>query len=166
MNFCMINFSEKQKMNGVWIAIIPTCFISCLASFQEMKPLADDWKNILPLLITMLIMTALCVFMFKIELKTNYTDEYVQVLYTPFHWKPKNFYWKDVAHMETRTADCLKEYWGWGINKGTRKNRSYTAYGDYGLQLTFKDGKRLFIGSQNKVELERVVEEIKTKEFN
>ena len=56
-------------MNGVWIAIIPTCFISCLVSFQEMKPLADDWKNILPLLITMLIMTALCVFMFKIELK-------------------------------------------------------------------------------------------------
>jgi hypothetical protein len=156
----MINFSEKQKMPGVWIAIIPTCFITCLISFQEMKPLADDWKNILPLLITILIMTSLGVFMFKIELKTNYTDEYVQVLYSPFHWKPKNFYWKDVAHMETRTAECLKEYWGWGI-KGARKNRAYIAYGDYGLQLTFKNGYRLFIGSQNKEELEKVVVELK-----
>ena len=162
----MINFSEKQKTNGVWIAIIPTCFISCLVSFQEMKPLADDWKNILPLLITILVMTALCVFMFKFELKTNYTDEYVQVIYSPFHWKPKKFYWKDVVHFETRNADSFSEYyWGWGI-KGARKNRAYTAYGDFGLQLTFKDGKRLFIGSQNKVELEKVVAEIKTKEFN
>ena len=109
----MINFSEKQKMPGVWIAIIPTCFISCLVSFQEMKPLADDWKNILPLLITILIMTALCVFMFKIELKTYYTDEYVQVLYSPFHWKPKKFYWKDVVHFETRNADSFSEYY-WG----------------------------------------------------
>ena len=99
---------------------------------------------------------------FKIELKTNYTDEYVQVLYSPFHWKAKKFYWKDIAHFETRTAECLKEYWGWGI-KGTRKNRSYTAYCDFGLQLTFKDGKRLFIGSQNKVELEKVVEVLKEK---
>lgn len=159
----MINFSEKQKMNGVWIAIIPTCFLSCLVSFQEMKPLADDWKNILPLLITILVMTALCVFMFKFELKTNYTDEYVQVLYSPFHWKPKKFYWKDVVHFETRNADSFSEYyWGWGI-KGTRKNRAYTAYGDFGLQLTFKNGYRLFIGSQNKVELERVIESLKEK---
>ena len=159
----MINFSEKQKMPGVWIAIIPTCFLSCLVSFQEMKPLADDWKNILPLLITILVMTALCVFMFKFELKTNYTDEYVQVIYSPFHWKPKKFYWKDVVHFETRNADSFSEYyWGWGI-KGARKNRAYTAYGDYGLQLTFKDGKRLFIGSQNKVELEKVVNELNDK---
>ena len=159
----MINFSEKQKMPGVWIAIIPTCFLSCLVSFQEMKPLADDWKNILPLLITMLIMTALCVFMFKVELKTNYTDEYVQVLYSPFHWKPKKFYWKDVVHFETRNADYFSEYfWRWGI-KGARKNRAYTADGDFGLQLTFKDGKRLFIGSQNKVELEKVVNELRDK---
>ena len=159
----MINFSEKQKMPGVWIAIIPTCFLSCLVSFQEMKPLADDWKNILPLLITILVMTALCVFMFKFELKTNYTDEYVQVLYSPFHWKPKKFYWKDVVHFETRNADYFSEYyWGWGI-KGARKNRAYTADGDFGLQLTFKDGKRLFIGSQNKVELEKVVNELNDK---
>ena len=159
----MINFSEKQKMPGVWIAIIPTCFLSCLVSFQEMKPLADDWKNILPLLITMLIMTALCVFMFKFELKTNYTDEYVQVIYSPFHWKPKKFYWKDVVHFKTRNADSFSEYyWGWGI-KGARKNRAYTADGDFGLQLTFKDGKRLFIGSQNKVELEKVVNELNDK---
>ena len=159
----MTLFSEKQKMNGVWIAIIPSCFISCLVSFQEMKPLADDWKNILPLLITILVMTALCVFMFKFELKTNYTDEYVQVLYSPFHWKPKKFYWKDVVHFETRNADSFSEYyWGWGI-KGTRKNRAYTAYGDFGLQLTFKNGYRLFIGSQNKVELERVIESLKEK---
>ncbi len=161
----MINFSEKQKMNGIWIAIIPTCFISCLASFLEMKPLADDWKNILPLMITILIMSALCVFMFKIELKTNYTDEYLQVLYSPFHRKAKKFYWKDVVHFETRNADSFNEYWGW-INKGTRKNRAYTAYGDFGLQLTFNNGNRLFIGSQKKAELEKLVEEIKTKEFN
>jgi hypothetical protein len=102
-------------------------------------------------------------FMFKIELKTKYTDEYVQVLYSPFHWKPKKIYWKDVVHFETRNADSFSEYyWGWGRGiKGARKNRAYIAYGDYGLQLTFKNGYRLFIGSQNKEELEKVVVELK-----
>ena len=156
----MINFIENQKTNGVWIAIIPISFVACFASFQEMKPLSEDWKNILPFLTITLIMTALCIFMFSLKLKTNYTDKYVQVQYSPFHWKPKIFYWEDVAELETRTADCLKEYWGWGY-KGTKKNRSYTAYGDFGLQLTFKNGNRLFIGSQKKEEMEELIDRIK-----
>ena len=96
------------------------------------------------------------------EIKTYITEEYIQVQYFPFNLKPKTIYWNELASFETRTADCLTEYWGWGY-KGTKKNRAYTAYGDYGLQLTFTNGNRLFIGSQKKEELDRMVESLKGK---
>ncbi len=161
----MITFSEKQKMKGLWIAIIPATLISIFVAYQESANLLKDWKSVLPFLGVLLLMISVILLLFKMEITTYITDEYIQVQYFPFNLKPKTIYWNELASFETRTADCLKEYWGWGY-KGTKKNRAYTAYGDFGLQLTFTNGNRLFIGSQKKAELEKVVEEIKTKEFN
>lgn len=156
----MTTFTEKQKMNGVWIAVIPSSFLACLATYKEMKPISEDWKNILPLITTILIMVSICIFMYMTELRTQITNEFIQVRYFPFHLKPKTFYWNDITSFETRSADSLNEYWGWGI-RGTKKNRACTAYGDYGIQLTFQNGNRLFIGSQKKEELEAFINTLK-----
>jgi hypothetical protein len=94
------------------------------------------------------------------EIRTTITNEYIEVQYFPFNLKPRKIFWNELASFETRTADCLKEYWGWGY-KGTKKNRAYTAYVDYGLQLTFQNGNRLFIGSQKKEELENIIKTLK-----
>ena len=157
----MIHFSEKQKMKGLWIAILPSALIPCFMAYKDHETLFKDWNSALPFFGVLFLIISVILLLLKMEIRTTITKEYIQVQYFPFNLKPRTIYWNELTTFETRTADCLKEYWGWGY-KGTRKNRSYTAYGDYGLQLTFKNGKRLFIGSQNKAELEKVVDEIKT----
>ena len=156
----MTTFSEKQKMKGLWIVIIPFVLIHCFIAFKDSDKLLHDWKSILPFLGVLLLMISVILLLFKMVITTTITEDYIQVQYFPFNLKPKTIYWNELTSFETRTADCLKEYWGWGY-KGTKKNRSYTAYGDYGLQLTFKNGYRLFIGSQKKEELKSVVENLK-----
>jgi hypothetical protein len=156
----MTTFTEKQKMKGLWIAIVPATLISIFVAYQESAKLLHDWKSILPFIGVLLLMISVILLLFKMEVKTTITNEYIEVQYFPFNLKPRKIYWNELASFETRTADCLKEYWGWGY-KGTKKNRAYTAYGDYGLQLTFQNGNRLFIGSQKKEELERVIRELK-----
>ena len=156
----MTTFSEKQKMKGLWIAIIPSVFIPCFMIFKDHKTLFHDWNSAFPFIGVLLLIISLILLFLKMEVKTTITNEYIEVQYFPFNLKPRKIFWNELASFETRTADCLKEYWGWGY-KGTKKNRAYTAYGDYGLQLTFHNGNRLFIGSQKKEELEAIIKTLK-----
>jgi hypothetical protein len=157
-----MEFTEIQKMKGLWVAIIPATLIPCFIIYKEYSNLFQDWKEFLPFLGVLLIMSSVILLLLKMKLTTKINHDYIQIQYFPFNLKPKIIYWNELTSFETRTADCLKEYWGWGY-KGTKKNRSYTAYGDFGLQLTFKNGNRLFIGSQKKEEMEKVINEMKTK---
>ena len=129
-------------------------------AYKDHETLFKDWNSALPFIGVLFLIISVILLLLKMEIRTTITKEYIQVQYFPFNLKPRTIYWNELTTFETRTAECLKEYWGWGY-KGTKKNRSYTAYGDYGLQLTFKNGKRLFIGSQNKAELEKVVNKLK-----
>lgn len=143
-------------MKGFWIAIIPSAFIPCYMAYKDHQTIFHDWNSALPFIGVVSLLIFVIFLFLKMEITTTITEEYIQVQYFPFNLKPKTIYWNELASFETRTADCLKEYWGWGY-KGTKKNRAYTAYGDFGLQLTFKNGNRLFIGSQKKEELESIV---------
>ncbi len=143
-------------MKGLWIAIIPSVFIPCFMTYKDHQTIFHDWNSALPFFGVVFLIIFVIFLLLKMEITTTITEDYIQVQYFPFNLKPKTIYWNKLASFETRTADCLKEYWGWGY-KGTKKNRSYTAYGDYGLQLTFTNGNRLFIGSQKKEELESIV---------
>jgi len=156
----MTTFSEKQKMKGLWIAIIPSVFIPCFMAYKDYQTLFQDWNSALPFIGVLFLIISVILLLLKMKISTTISNECIEVQYFPFNLKPRKIYWNELTSFETRTADCLKEYWGWGY-KGTKKNRSYTAYGDYGLQLTFQNGNRLFIGSQKKEELEKVVRELK-----
>jgi TATA-box binding protein (TBP) (component of TFIID and TFIIIB) len=53
----------------------------------------------------------------------------------------------------------LLEYGGWGIKYG-RKGKAYNVSGNRGVQLVFKDGKQLLIGSQRAEELAEAISSI------
>lgn len=153
-------FSEKQKMKGIWIALIPALIIVTLSMYQK----GFNSTDLTPMITSITLVLLVIILLFKMQLKTVIFEDRIEVQYFPFHLKPRIIRFDELTAFETRTADCLKEYWGWGY-KGTKKNRSYTAYGDFGLQLTFKNGNRLFIGSQKQGELEKVVNQLKGGEL-
>ena len=52
-----------------------------------------------------------------------------------------------IATYEARQYRPLLDYGGWGIRFG-RGGKAYTVSGQQGVQLVFKNGQRLLIGSQ------------------
>ena len=153
-------FSEKQKMKGILIALIPALIIVTLSMYQK----GFNSTDLTPMITSITLVLLVIILLLKMQLKTAIFEYRIEVQYFPFHLKQRIIRFDELTSFETRVADCAKEYWGWGY-KGTKKNRSYTAYGDFGLQLTFKNGNRLFIGSQKQGELEQVVNQLKGGEL-
>ncbi|MHC4338483.1 MAG: hypothetical protein ACYSTG_11155 [Planctomycetota bacterium] len=61
-----------------------------------------------------------------------------------------------------RTYKPIREYGGWGIRYSFRKGigRAYNMSGNKGVQLVFKNGKKLLIGSQKPDELAQAINSI------
>ncbi|NOR28731.1 MAG: hypothetical protein GQ540_09425, partial [Lutibacter sp.] len=58
-----------------------------------------------------------------------------------------------------RNYDAIFEYGGWGVKFSFRKKKgkSFTTKGDIGLQLELNSGRKILIGTQQKEELQRVL---------
>jgi hypothetical protein len=88
--------------------------------------------------------------------------EGIIVRFFPFHLKPKVYLWSDIESLEVRKYKPVREFGGWGI-KGTKNNKVFNISGDMGLQITFKSGKKLLIGTAEPQKLEIALLEIREK---
>ena len=99
------------------------------------------------------------------NMKTNISKNEIEVDYFPFLKKKIN--WSEVKSAQVRKYSPLREYGGWGIRFGLGgRGTAYNVRGKYGLQLLFKDGKKLLIGTQSPDQLQlalKQVESLKTK---
>lgn len=54
------------------------------------------------------------------------------------------------------------DYGGWGLRLGFfGKGRAYNISGNIGMQIVFKDGKKLLIGTQKSAEIKSFLERLK-----
>ena len=72
------------------------------------------------------------------------------VRYVPF--VNRRIAFVDIERCEARTYNPFREYGGWGI-RGGKNRRAYNVRGNRGVQLFFKNGSSLLIGSQRADEL-------------
>ena len=84
--------------------------------------------------------------------------------YTPIHlnkWtRSDNYGGDDLSEYYARTYRPIWEYGGWGIRCSFGKGKAYNVSGNKGVQLVFKSGKRLLIGSQRADELEEALSKL------
>ncbi len=66
------------------------------------------------------------------------------------------FEWNEIQSCEARTYRPLREYGGWGVRYG-RSGKAYNVHGNRGVQLVFRDGSKLLIGSQRADELAEAI---------
>jgi len=98
-------------------------------------------------------------FITKLETKIDHLG--IRVRLFPFHLQFKYFPWKNIDKAFIRQYSPLMDYGGWGLRLGMfGRGKAYTISGDLGLQLVFKDGKKLLIGTQKSVEIKRFLEEL------
>ena len=82
-----------------------------------------------------------------ISLRLRVDEEGINIRFRPFVNKEKRIRWDELESVEVRRSNPIMEFGGWGYRMRI-KNRAYTLYGNWGLDLQFKNGKRLFIGVQ------------------
>lgn len=92
------------------------------------------------------------------RLITEVRDDGIYIKYLPLHIRYHQIPFDDIESFECRTYKPLMDYGGWGIKWGI-KGKAYNVYGNRGLQLYFKNGKRLLIGSQNPEALVKAMEQ-------
>lgn len=98
------------------------------------------------------------VLFWQMRLITRITEEGIYVRFIPFHFKEKFFAWETITASYVRTYSPLKEYGGWGIKYGFNgQGLVYNVAGNVGLQLQFKEGEAILIGTQKGEEIKQVL---------
>jgi hypothetical protein len=160
-----ILFREKQKF-AAWVHIINyTIFVFVIMTMyityktEAAKGNSFDKGDIFPLIIGTGLPVVLEILFVFLKLETEVRNDGLYVRLFPLHIQFKKLTPQDISEAYARKYKPIAEYGGWGI-KGTLKNKVYNTQGNEGVQLVFKNGKKLLIGSQKPKELENAINSI------
>jgi hypothetical protein len=150
----MADFKETQRFTQWWLwLILIFSWGSMIYAFVSEKPVLN-FTNI----ISGVIMCALPILFWQMRLITRITVEGIYVRFIPFHFKDQFYPWDSIESAQVRTYSPLKEYGGWGIKYGFNgQGKVYNVSGNEGLQLVFKSGEKLLIGTQKPAEIQAAV---------
>ncbi len=167
----MINFTETQcfKIKWAWAAIIAINGLFIYAIVQQVflgKPFGSKPAPDYALITVEIFLAMLLLFIISIRLKTTYTEETITYRFYPLQFKTTTIYWHELSDAYIREYNSLLEYGGWGIRYGSTKNGNAINTSEScnkGLQLQFKNGKRLLLGTKNPEALQQVINEVMQK---
>jgi len=166
-----MEFEERQNLNLWWLYILlgidAVMVLSIVlfdkggTSLQDLKSnyFAPFWAVLFPFLIIFLIQKN------KLTLKIN--AEGITFKYFPFNVKPRILHWTDIEKAYIRKYDAFSEYGGYGVKNRLWFKLNDKAYilndGNKGLQLEFKNGKKLLFSTNKVDEVELFLINLKTK---
>ena len=161
-------FKEEQRFKQTWLIVLlaVSILLSVVAITKEY--VEENSKMTTNEFVLTLIGIAISVaFIFFFKLKTNIDEKGIQYQFSPFHLKMKLIKWEEIKKAQVRTYDPISEYGGWGIKGGSfwnkEKGKCVNISGDIGIQVEFKNGKKLLIGTQKKEEAQHVLKTYKNK---
>lgn len=162
-------FLEIQKFRQWWLWFllagikgIMGFFIVTQVMFGE--PFGSSLVDNAALLIGFLFVLILSLLFFMMKLETRISETGIAVRFYPIQLKFRNYHWEELDQVYLRTYSPLAEYGGWGIRYSfTGKGKALNVSGKTGIQLVFKDGSRLLIGTSKAFEVEQLLELYKKK---
>lgn len=159
-------FKETQRFRQwwLWVLIMACNGIIFYAAFRQI--VLDDafGKNTMDdagMIITMIMIIGVNALLLAMRLETSVYEEGIVVRFFPFHLKLRQFAWTDISSAEVRTYSPIREFGGWGLRIGLRgSGKAWNVSGNKGLQLVFKNRKKLLIGTQKGQEMIEVLEKV------
>jgi hypothetical protein len=157
-------FVEEQRFRQLWViviiaisTIVPIGII--LSDFSDGKTDFNSPAIIIIICITLL--PAILIFTFKLNTKIDEIGIHYQ--FYPFHFSLKTISWSELKVANVRNYDPIGEYGGWGFRSGflwnkSKRGKAINISGDIGIQLEFKNGSKLLIGTQKQAEAKSVLE--------
>ena len=146
-------FKEEQRFTQTWliilIAITILIEVAVIAHEYTKEDATMTGSELILVLVFVLIFSSI-IFIFK--LKTRIDEKGIHYQFIPFHLSKRTIAWTDLKLAHTRTYDAITEYGGWGMKGGFlwRKSKgvAYNVSGNIGIQLEYKSGKKILIGTQ------------------
>jgi hypothetical protein len=150
-------FNETQRFTQWWLWLILIGSWILLMSALATEPPQTTISFFISFGLGML----LPVFFWQMKLVTRIAEEGIYVRFTPFHFKEKFYPWDSLSACYVRTYSPLLEYGGWGIKYGFGgQGLVYNVSGKVGLQLKFKQGDPVLIGTQKGEEIKAILAEL------
>lgn len=172
-------FKEEQRFTQSWlililiIAIIGPFCIGVYGIIQQIflkHPFGDNPMSDLGLLFFTFVMFCLSLLIFFFKLSTRIDEIGIHYQFFPVHFSLKTIPWSELKVVKVRKYLPISEFGGWGFRSGffgnKGKEKAINISGNIGIQLVFKNGKKLLIGTQKKEEAKRVLETYKNKVIN
>lgn len=145
-------YQETQyfRRNGfiMIIYLVDLLFVGIvLKMFMDGAP-KSDW---VPMIIILGLLALVTLLIAQLTLITDIDKTEISIRFSPFtkHWK---YSWAEVKSYAVKKYDPIKEYGGWGL-RWAGKRRAFNAYGSEGLELIFKDERKLLIGTNDSLRL-------------
>ncbi len=153
-------FREEQRIAQrllLTVLVIDTLVIWGIIAFALYREVAmgQRWAQLSmlsPLALTaiaiaFLVPLVLLILMMQLRVVTEVHRDGLTIRLLPFNRRPYTMPLDQVTHIERTTFDAMREYGGWGV-RGTDADRAVIGGGNQGVRLTFRDGRRLLIGSR------------------
>lgn len=161
-------FSESQRFNQWWmIGLLILVSITMIYSiFSEFKKMTVIDSATMIILIASSVITFLMIgLIFMIKLKTRIDAVGISYQFFPFHLKHKLITWSELSKCYVRKYAPISEFGGWGYRKFGKKRlfgfknsgQAINIKGDMGIQLEFKDGRKLLFGTQESTKAEQTI---------
>jgi hypothetical protein len=154
-----ILFQEKQQFRQWWLWLL----LTAITGFLFLKTvLWHDYGNMnsTTMLFPLTIMALVVLLFWFIKLETKIAEEGIYVSFFPLLLATKFYSWEKIENAFIKKYNPILDYGGWGIRMG-----AYNVSGNMGLQLEFKNGNKLLIGTQKAEEIQIIVNNRKSSLF-
>ncbi len=150
----MKQFKEIQRFTQWWLwLVLVGSWVVLMYSLGTVQP-----QTTLAYFISFVVGMLLPILFWQMRLMTRITEEGIYVRFVPFHFKEQFYPWESIESAQVRTYSPLMEYGGWGIKYGFNgQGKVFNVAGDQGLQLVFKSGEKLLIGTQKPIEIQAFI---------
>lgn len=150
----MKQFKETQRFTQWWLwLVLVGSWVVLMYSLATVQP-----QTTLAYFISFGVGMLLPILFWQMRLMTRITEEGIYVRFVPFHFKEQFYPWESIESAQVRTYSPLMEYGGWGIKYGFNgQGKVFNVAGDQGLQLVFKSGEKLLIGTQKPTEIQAFI---------
>ena len=159
----MKTFTESQKFRQwwLWALLLGITGLFGYGLYQQLYlgiPWGTNPASDIVLLITLLIPVGLIVLFLTLRLDIQIDKTGISYRFFPFQQRFKTIPWADVDQAYVRKYKPIIEYGGWGWRIGVMgKGQALNMSGNQGLQIIFKNGKKLLLGTQKPDALEQVL---------
>ena len=154
-------YKESQKLSKsfIWIVCGSLTAIFLWAIIQQLlfgipfgnNPVSDE-----ALVLILIIPVSLIILLVKTELQSRIDVNGIHYRLFPFQLKLRDIKWDEIEKIEIRKYKALREFGGYGIRYGFY-GKAINVRGNTGIQIVFKNGKKLLIGTQKPQQVEDVL---------